>query len=56
MKTKISITILLHQNLNNAAPNHGHAAPAAAAAGDNDIPAINTPPQSPHAQGIAQNL
>jgi hypothetical protein len=42
-------------NQNFAAPNHGHAAPASAA-GDNGVPAINTPPQSPPAHGIIQNL
>jgi hypothetical protein len=32
-------------NLNNVAPNPGHVAPAApAAARDNDVPVINTPP------------
>jgi hypothetical protein len=45
-------------NLNNAAANPGHVAPAAAAAAvaGNEIPIINTPPQSPHAQGGAHNL
>jgi hypothetical protein len=41
-------------NLNNAAVNPGHAAPAAAA--DNHVPPINTPPQSPQAHGAASNL
>jgi hypothetical protein len=40
-------------NLNNAAVNPGHAAPAAAAAADNHVPPINTPPQSPQAHGAA---
>jgi hypothetical protein len=42
-------------NLNNAAVNPGHVVPAAAAA-DNHVPRINTPPQSPQAHGAAQNL